>query len=230
MKRLYRLFPGILLLILLSDFSAYGDSGRGNFIELELWTEISETVPAVNEENSNYLSDDELSRRILEDAAWIISGMVYGFDVVYTPLDISRKVDEYLEVSPVASIPWGDESLEITDSWSSNGKLNLQIRYFLNSAQITRKELWKSNIFPDATGTGTVSIFEGYQGRKKSIEEGIKEALRNYLRRRYTNKPREITCRVLINTPPYTILDAGGYKSRVNITIKSAEVIPYSYY
>ncbi|MCF6335382.1 MAG: hypothetical protein L3J12_06550 [Spirochaetales bacterium] len=230
MNKLPGIFPLILLLINLSEFPVYGESGKEEFIEIELWTEISKTVPAANDENSKYLTDNELARRILEDAAWIISGMIYGFDVVYTPKDTARRVEEYLKVSPVASIPWGDKNLEITDSWNSNGKLQMQIRYYLGSGQITRKELWNSNIFPDAEGVGTVSIFEGYQGRKESVKEGIKDALRNYLRLRYTNKPREINARVLINNPPYTILDAGGYKSRVNITIKFTEIVPYAYY
>ena len=106
----------------------------------------------------------------------------------------------------------------------------MQVRYYPNDAQITRLKLWESNIFPDAEGIGVVSIFFGYQGRVESIKEGIKVAIRNYLRIRDTNKPREITCKVLINAPPYTILDAGGYKSKVKITIKFSKILPYSYY
>ena len=218
-----------MLLLILSPV-VYGLSGKNSFIELELWTEVTETIPAIGEEKKPYLTDDEISHRVLEDAAWIISGMVYGFDVIYTPLDLARNVDEYLEVTPIASIPWGDEKLEIIDTWVSNGKFSLQVRYFPDDAQITRLKLWESNLFPNAEGIGNVSIFSGYQGRVRSIKTGIKEALRNYLRIRKTNKPREIRCRVLLSEVPYTILDAGGYKSRIKITIKFTEIIPYSYY
>ena len=223
-------FLGTALLLFFLSQVIYGLSEKDGFIELDLWTEITETIPAMDEVKKSYLTDDEISHRVLEDAAWIISGMIYGFDVIYTPLDLARDVDEHLEVTPVASIPWGDEKLEIIDTWVSNGKFSLQVRYFPDHSQITRLKLWQSNLFPDAEGIGNVSFFSGYQGRVESIKTGIKEALRNYLRIRNTNKPREIRCRVLLSEAPYTILDAGGYKSRIKITIKFTEVIPYAYY
>ena len=223
-------FSSMILLLFFLSHVIYGLSGIDGFIDLDLWTEITETITAIDEDNKSYLTDDEISNRVLKDAAWIISGMIYGFDVIYTPLDLSRNVDEYMEVTPVASIPWGDKKLEIIETWVSNGKFLLHVRYFLDNAQTTRLHLWDSNLFPDAEGIGIVSIFSGHQGRVESIKTGIKEALRNYLRSRTTNKPREITCRVLLTEPPYTILDAGGYKSRTNITIKIIEVTPYAYY
>ncbi len=223
-------FFAIALMLFFLSQNIFALSGTDDFIDLDLWTEVTETIPVIDEDKKSYLSDDEISTRVLKDAAWIISGMIYGFDIIYTPLDLSRNVDEYLEVTPIASIPWGDKNLEIIDTWAGNGKFSLQVRYFMDEAQITRIELWKSNLFPDAEGMGTVSIFSGHQGRVESIKTGIKEALRNYLRSRITNKPREINCRVLLTQPPYTILDAGGYKSKVNITIKFTEITPYSYY
>ncbi len=199
-------------------------------LDLEIWTEVTDTIPALINDENPYLSKNEIYRRTLNDAMWIISGMIYGFNISYTPLDRTREVDEYLEVTPIASIVWGDEKLEVVDTWFRNGKLSMQVRYFLDNSQITRLKLWESNLFPDSEGIGTVSIFSGYQGRIESIKEGIKEALRNYLRLRTTNKPREINCKVLLKAPPYTILDAGGYKSKVGVTIKFSEILPYSFY
>ncbi|MDA3941524.1 MAG: hypothetical protein PF693_19830 [Spirochaetia bacterium] len=210
------------------NLAAY--SAEAGIIDLDIWTEVTNIIPAIEDNENAYLDKSEIYRRTLEDALWMISGMIYGFDIKYTPLDLSRHVKEYLEVTPRASIPWGDEKLEVVDTWFKNEKLSMQVRYFLDEAQITRLKLWESNIFPDAEGIGIVSVFSGFQGRIESIKEGIKEALRNYLRIRNTNKPREIICRVLLAEPPYTIMDAGGYKSKVKITIKFSEIIPYAYY
>ncbi len=204
--------------------------GSNDYIDLDLWTEVTETLPTVNNDNPSYLTDNEIYHRTLEDALWIISGMLYGYTVSYTPLDLSRKVIENLEITPFASIPWGDNKLKIVDTWVKNGKFNMQVRYFPNEAQTVRIKLWTSNIYPNATGTGVESIFSGYKGRVESIKTGIKEALRNYFRIRYPNKPREINCKVLIKNPPYTTMDAGGYRSKVTIIIKLSEIIPYSYY
>ncbi|MEA1910142.1 MAG: hypothetical protein U9N32_00515 [Spirochaetota bacterium] len=228
---MYRLKILYLLLgLYFSVFNVSAKAAENGIIDLDLWTEVTDIIPALDKNEDPYLKESEIYRRTLEDAVWVISGMIYGFTVSYTPLDISREVDEYLDVTPLASIPWGDKKLEVVDTWFKNEKLFMQIRYFLNEAQITRLKLWESNIFPDAEGIGVVSVFSGYQGRVESIKEGIKEALRNYLRIRNTNKPREIICKALLNKSPYTILDAGGYRSKVNITIKFTEIAPYSYY
>ncbi len=223
---------GYLFLVLLIFLSSeiFGQEVSNNYIDLDLWTEVTETLPTVNNNNPSYLTDNKIYHRTLEDALWIISGMLYGYTVSYTPLDLSRKVNENLEITPFASIPWGDNKLKIVDTWVKNGKFNMQVRYFPNEAQTVRIKLWTSNIYPNATGTGVESIFSGYKGRVKSIKTGIKEALRNYFRIRYINKPREINCKVLIKNPPYTTLDAGGYRSKVTIIIKLSEIIPYSYY
>ena len=228
MYRLKTLY--LILTLLFSVFNLYAYTAEDGVIDLDLWTEVTDIIPAIDKDENSYLKDSEIYRRTLEDAVWIISGMIYGFTVTYTPLDLSREVDEYLKVTPIASIIWGDEKLEVVDTWFKNEKLSMQIRYYPDYTQITRLKLWESNIFPDSEGSGVVSVFSGYQGRIESIKEGIKVAIRNYLRIRNTNKPREINCKVLINSPPYTILDAGGYKSKVKITIKFSEIRPYSYY
>jgi len=227
-KRLLYLLITFLFLFTKLNLNAFAASD--GILDLDIWTEVTDTIPALDSGENPYLEKSEIYRRTLKDAMWIISGMIYGFNVMYTPLDLSREVGEYLKVTPVASIVWGDEKLEVVDTWFKNEKLSIQIRYYLDDTQITRLKLWESNIFPDAEGTGTVSIFSGYQGKIKSIKEGIKEALRNYLRIRNTNKPREISCRVLLSDTPYTIMNAGGYKSKVRITIKIKEITPYSYY
>lgn len=230
MYRLKFLYLILVVLLIFSGLDLYAYTAEDGIIDLDLWTEVTDTIPALDKDENSYLNESEIYRRTLEDAVWIISGMIYGFAVTYTPLDLSREVDEYLEVTPIASIVWGDDKLEVIDTWFRNEKLSMQVRYFLDNTQITRSKLWESNIFPDAEGIGIASVFYGYQGRIESIKQGIKEALRNYLRIRNTNKPREISCKVLIKEPPYTILDAGGYKSKVNITIKFSEIMPYSYY
>lgn len=220
----------LIFLLLFSGFNIYAYTAQSGFIDLDIWTEATDIIPSLEVDENPYLNKNEIYRRTLEDAVWIISGMIYGFDVIYTPLDRSREVAESLEVTPIASIPWGDDKLKVIDTWFRNEKLSMQVRYFLNNSQITRLKLWESNIFPDSEGLGIVSIFSGYKGRIESIKSGIKEAIRNYLRLRSSNKPREISCSVLLAESPYTTMDAGGYKSKVKITIKFSAITPYSYY
>ncbi len=198
-------------------------------IILTLWTEVSKPVPSLSEDPS---PDDleGLSKKILTDAVWIISGMIYGFDIKYVPLNKERGIEEIFTVDPVHSIPFGDPSLRVVSSRFENGRFVVEVRYDLAEFQLRRLALWNSNIYPEAEGLGTASLFKGEAARIGAVEDGIKMALRNYLRARIRNKPREITAKVLLDQSPYITIDAGGYKARTRIKLKVEKVIPYTLY
>ena len=197
-------------------------SPDSDVIVLTLWTEL-EKIPGGT-------GKDEISKAALEDAQWILSGMLYGFKVRYVPLDKDRHVRESLSVVPVVEIPFGDPALRVFKTWADNDRFYVQIRYNIYDYQQTRLKAWSSNIFPEASGTGTVSLFNGRSGRLDSIKEGIKNALRNYLRVKIRNKPREIDARVILDEPPYLTIKAGGYTARVRIKFFINKIVPYAVY
>ncbi len=197
-------------------------SSDSDVIVLTLWTEL-EKIPEAAGKN-------EISKAALEDAQWILSGMLYGFKVRYVPLDKDRHVRESLSVVPVVQIPFGDSALRVFKTWSKDGRFYVQIRYTVHDYQQPRLRAWDSNIFPEAGGSGTVSLFNGRSGRLDSIKEGIKDALRNYLRAKVRNKPREIDARVILEDPPYLTVQAGGYTAKVRIKFSIDKIIPYAVY
>ena len=207
-------------------FSLTPDS---DVILLTLWTEVSKTVPSLDG-NPDPDNLEELSKKILSDAVWIISGMIYGFDVKYVPLNTERGVKEIFEVDPVHTIPFGDPSLRVTSSKFENGRFIVEVRYDPAEFQLRRIALWNSNIYPEAEGLGTASLFKGEDARIGAVKDGIKAALRNYLRARIRNKPREITAEVILDRSPYITIDAGGYKARTRIKLNVKKVVPYTVY
>lgn len=224
-------FPVILLILGLSLKSTglYALTPDTDVIVLTLWTEVSKTVPSISGDPS---PDDlkGLSRKVLLDARWIISGMIYGYNVKYVPYDKERGVAEYFSADPVYSIPFGDPALRVTATRFEKGRFFVEARYDLVDFQLRRLKLWNSNIYPEAEGIGRASFFKGDEARIEAVREGIKEALRAYLRARIRNKPREITGKVLLDQPPYIIIDAGGYSSKTRIKLDIEKVIPYSVY
>ena len=179
---------------------------------------------------SGVLSQEEAIRRTLEEARLVISGMIYGFDLRYTPSDRARNVAEELVIEPRARIPAGDRALRVLQVRTSGNKYFVHIRYDLAEHQQRRMQAWGSNTLSSAGGRGTASLQQGYRGKFESFNQAIKNALREYLRPRYKNKPSRIQAAVALKEPPYTVIDAGGYHSKVRIKIDVREVRPYSAY
>ncbi|MFO7849198.1 MAG: hypothetical protein R6V67_04480, partial [Spirochaetia bacterium] len=176
------------------------------------------------------LSRDEAVKRVLDEARVVISAMLYGFSVEYTPLDRERGMEERLVVEPLAQIEKGDPALRALDTRVEDGRFYVRIRYDLKDHQIRRRNSWKSNTNPSVTGEGSAPLSEGSRGKISSYEEAIKGGLRAYLRPREFNKPREIVGKVLFLDPPYTRLNAGGYHSKVRMKLRIDEVVPYGAY
>ena len=220
---------GLLLFLILQGSFLFSLTPDSDVIVLTLWTAVSNTIPS-GEEESRTASFEELSRNMLLDACWILSGMIYGFDIRYVPLDTERNIEEIFTVDLRAEVPFGDSSLNVTDSRYENGRFIIQVRYELADFQLRRIALWNSNIYPEAEGLGKASFFEGEEALIDSVKDGIKIALRNYFRARIRNKPREITGKVLLDQPPYIIIDAGGYSSKTRIKLSVDSVIPYTIY
>ncbi|WP_028972591.1 hypothetical protein [Spirochaeta cellobiosiphila] len=171
--------------------------------------------------------DEEVFRRILEEARYIFSGMIYGYHFTYTPSDKNRQIKEYYEIEPIKQIPWGDKRLKIRSSRRVDRNLYITVEYYLNQAQIINRQHWNSANIPTAGGFGSANYFLGWESRFKSIDNGIKEAIRNYLRPREFNKPREITGEaLLIDVPSFTV-ESGKIHANVRVHLNITEIVPY---
>ena len=175
-------------------------------------------------------TDEDAARLVLEEARYIFSGMIYGFSFRYTPSDNGRRVEEVFELKPLHEIPWGDENLRLVRTTVDREFYRAELRYELEDFQRGRIAFWESNTIPTAAGTGVGDLFIGREGKYEAIRQGIKEAVRNYLRPRSFNKPREITGEIILTGVPYIIIDAGGYHAKVRIKLRITDVLPYSAY
>ncbi|MFP4619121.1 MAG: hypothetical protein ACLFMZ_09795 [Spirochaetaceae bacterium] len=225
----------LLLYLCIIPFTGTTYSLDEDVLVMELWTEYTTLIPNLEdglrqEGRLEAFSEDEAIRRVLEEARVVISAMLYGYEVEYTPLDRARGMEERLVVEPIAQIERGDPGLRALDTRAADGRLYVRIRYDLKDHQIRRRNSWKSNTYPSVTASGSVSLSKGPQGKLLSFEEAVKEGLRAYLRPKEYNKPREIVGKVLFLDPPYTRLDAGGYHSKVRMKLKIDEVVPYGAY
>ncbi len=173
------------------------------------------------------LPKKEAVRRLLEEAIFLFSGMIYGFSLDYTPLDRERQVAEYFSANPVAQIPWGDPGLNVQATWRIEDKLYARIRYDLSPDQLRRRQAWSSAVHNAASASAIAPLNLGYRGRMEAHRLAIKEAFRNHLRSIERNKPRSTRGRCVIVDAPITSLSAGGYRSTIRIRLDVEEVNPY---
>lgn len=218
----YPRFETALFLLLLSAAALFPQ----DFLAGSFWVEYNPIVAGTEYPQS----DTEAARLALEEARYVFSGMIYGFSFRYTPSDMSRRVDEIFELEAIHSIPWGDRSLRVLGGTVDREYYKAEVLYELRDFQRQRLDYWDSNTFPSASGTGIGDLFIGREGKYEAIREGVKEAVRNYLRPRVFNKPREITGEAVLAEVPYIVIDAGGYHAKVRIKLEVREVQPYPVY
>jgi len=222
------LFLSVLFLISLSlsaEEYLYGEFIYNLNIDMR-----SNPFPGISaDEFEDTITDDyetELISTLLEEARRLFSGMIYGYTVVYTPSDISRSVDRYLEVNPIAQIEFGDPQLESYDTYLENNYYHLFIRYRLDTHQQRRIEYWNSGVFESASAYGRYPLYSE-DSRVNAVNDGIRVALENLLKPEEFNKPRLIEAEVLLRDIPSFSVDAGNNRAFVKLRVDLKKVQHY---
>jgi hypothetical protein len=193
-------------------------------IILHLWCELE---PMIAEEEYP-LPREEAYRRILEEARQLLSAMIYGLEFSYVPGDRERRIAESLTLTPKAEIKWGDACLKVLDLETRDKRLYARLEYNLQDYQAARREAWGSNVLPLAGGRGEGDLFGGSSEKQRSLEDAMRNAIRNHLRPVLFNKPREVTGELLLWQEPAVVISAGRYVTEVSLKLKVREVRAYS--
>jgi hypothetical protein len=222
-----RIITACLVLFCLIPGLHAEDNLSDRVLALEFWCELD---PFVREADIYPLSKDEVSRRVLEEARFVFSGMIYGFTFSYTPLDRARGIEEEFSLVPQAEIPSGDPSLAVIDTRTTDERFFADLRYSVRLFQERWMRGWESSVLPVVSGIGTGRVSEGHTAKLVSYREAVKEAARGYLRQRLQNKPKEVRGEVILVSSTYCVVDAGAYTSRAQIKIRISEIVPYRIY
>ena len=159
-----------------------------------------------------------------------LSGMLFGYRFRYVPSDRARGISEEFELVPIAEIAWGDPALEIAWIQEREHKVWAGVSYRLAEYQADRIRSWQSNVMPTATGRGERPLIRGRAEKMGSVEEAIKQAIRQHARGKIPNKPRELAGDVVIWAPPQTVVGSGQYITTVQIKLFLQEIRPYTVY
>jgi hypothetical protein len=203
-------------------------------LEPLLWEEDQLFTPATDmvwEQDTIYpLTKEQAANRILEQARYIASAMLYGYTFSYTPSDKARSVKEEFILNPIAEVQRGDPRLKIRHSELRDNLLFALVGYAMDDFQVKRMQAWQSKMIPNATGKGDESFFPGHMQKIESLKTAIKQAIRNHFRELIFNKPRCITGKVIVFKQPQTTIVDGNYSTLVEVKFANIEIIPYTVY
>ncbi len=219
----FRRRTAILLLFAFPLLLQANPTDYGLLVE-EFWYELE---PLVKFDNEYPIKEDTAEKRLLELARYVFSGMIYGFTFSYTPADSARKITEEFSLEPLALISWGDPNLEVMDTRVEERRLYARIQYAPRDFQQAWLAGWDSNGIPAAAGEGRSSFIRDRLDKVPVIEEAVKQAVREYVRKRVFDKPREITGSVILRKAPVIHSMSGEYMARVDVKLKIDEIRPY---
>jgi hypothetical protein len=220
---LYRRCAALLLVLFCSSLLQANPTDYGLLVE-EFWYELE---PLVKFDDEYPIEEETAVQRLLELARYVFSGMIYGFTFSYTPADAARKISEEFNLEPVALISWGDPNLEVMDTRVEERRLYARISYTPREFQQAWLAGWDSNEIPAAAGEGRSSFIRDRLDKVPVIEEAVKQAVRDYVRKRVFDKPKEITGSVILRNAPIIYSMSGEYMARVGIKLKIDEIQPY---
>jgi hypothetical protein len=222
MVRLF-LLPALIITLPLETAPLEAAPLHNEIISLHLWQESEPIIWTLEEPRAT----EETYRELLQEACDILSGMLYGYDFYYVPYDKSRNITEEFKLTPLARVQWGDPNLKIAATERRGNRIYVKLNYYLESFQEARRAAWSSNTFPIVSGSGRGNFFAGTTAKSESLQQAIKEAIRNHLRPRIFNKPRELSGQLLIWQEPRTVIQEGSYVTRVTIKLRVGEITPY---
>jgi len=210
--------------LLLAVFTA-GSLGAQDLILRHEFLCERETRPGIGE--PPVLSDQEMGRRLMEEAEWVYLGMIYGFNVEYVPLDLGRRVSERFSVEPAWDSAAERSGLSFGEYRFEGTRLLAYVEYRANPVEAARYEAWRRNTGTPYQAEGTAPETDGLEGRFKAMRAAIKEAVREYARALEPNKPRLVRARAAFESPPSVFVRSGLYVAHARVRISMQEIRPY---
>ena len=220
----------IAVLLFFISFYLYADTYSGAsasdalIVRAPVWVFLDEAPQLKDDENkAKFIPPKEA---LLELSAYILSGMTYGLNFVYTPLDKKRNVDEYFELESVFKP--STENIKITEVRVKYPYCYSWAEYGISESYAGHFKLWTKNAHKTIKGRGKGDRFDELEGVYAAYTEAVKNAVREYARGFLKNKPKEIRGAVLIKSSPRLFVESGFFKAELELYIQIDEIIKYT--
>lgn len=211
----------IIFSLFLSTLSSQSESNKK--IRLYLWA-LKDSYPEITEEQP-YQQAKEHLRNL---SAFMLDGMTYGWDFVYTPSDKLRGVQEYFECTPHHSFDKDKANIEYDSVYVRDDK----IFCWVNFERTEQMELYYKQMAtvknPHILGKGKGKVSAGFNGVQDATYNSVKNGVREYYRKILKNKPKEISGTILIRKIPAIYIDSGHYVVELDFFLQTSKIKEYS--
>lgn len=190
------------------------------------------------------LTDQAAANAVRAEGLWLFSGMIHGFDYVYTPSDRARAITDLFEIQPRASVSPDSKDFRIGAVRLDGRMLIVDVEYLVPVPERAILASWSSISYKSTQGRGKASAWDRglspgaddislpYQvlARRAAIIDATREALRYYLRGMEFNKPREVRGSFAFTSQPRIVLSGGSWQATVRLRLGVEEIVPYGGY
>ena len=196
-------------------------------LRAEFWADL-EPVSGVGEPWP--VPPDEARRRILEEAAWVYSGVIWGFEFSYTPLDRTRALEERFDIAPIGTLNAASLSFVPGAGPARSDELRYLVECRPDPGLVSLMGSYASEPWKGSQGIGRADMNGGVKGRREAYKDALRSALRSWLQGLEPNKPRLVRGRVVFDRPPSMAIIGGYYTSQARVRAMVTEVLPYKIY
>jgi hypothetical protein len=209
---------------------AWPAAAEGSVRELlraEFWADV-EPVAGVGDEWP--VTPETARKRILDEAAWVFGGMIWGFEYRYTPYDKARGIAERFEIESLGGLKPELLSLAPGARRKTADEHRAFVEYRPDEALCALMSSYARAPWTGCQGIGRADMILGVKGRRAAYEDALREALRSYLRSVEPNKPRLVRGRVAFERPPDMAILNGCYTAQLRARAMVLETVPYKLY
>lgn len=197
-------------------------------IHIHVWSEL-DAYPELAEAHNTEAGIFEYStNRIKNVAPFLINGMVYGWNFVYTPSDKMRAIDEYFEISPINQIDTKANPITYKNPWIQDNLVHIWAEYTRTKNQIHSFKSWETMTTQKTQGTGSASVKLGFEGITEATKNSIRDGIRNFYRPIIKNKPKEISGRIIISKEPKIGITQGQYSVKLDFFLETDRIIKHT--
>ena len=201
-----------------------------NSIQLNLWAPLDAYPESYESEIEKINTDKPFAypiNQIKELSAFLLEGMIYGWEFDYTPSDKMRGVSEYFERKSIKPLGNDAKNINYKTPAVEDGKLYVWIEFLRTQGMISYLKYWEAVGHDKTRGHGEANLEKGFAGIKEACDLALKDAVREYFRTQVKNKPKQITGKVLLRKQPRISAISGKYVVDLDFFVEKGTIIQY---
>jgi hypothetical protein len=193
-------------------------------LRAEFWMELADP-PGLSASSPAVV--DNAATRLVEEAAFVFSGQLWGFSFDWTPSDRARKIAESFDLLSARKIERGDPRLIPEASRVEEGRLLAYVSWRASPGELALLASYAREPWKNAQGLGRGDYGRGLEGRRLAYEEAARAAIRELLRSLEPNKPRRVRGRLVLSAVPRIAVVDGAYLVQARFRIEVTEIYRY---